>query len=187
MNTLIASAAAVLLLVFLLSYSETGTPPTFSTQSSQNTLPDYYLLESNSSQFNQQGLLDFTMTSTAITHNPEHNSIDLKEPKLHLYQDGELAWLVTAHTGAIYNSGKKVDLQQRVVISSSDQEITLKTPQLTIFPDKKLAKTNKPVTLQNPNGFTRAIGLKANLETKNIDLLKQVRGQYQGVLYNNES
>ena len=124
--------------------------------------------------------------SSGVKHNPEDDSSILTDPELKLYRDGILDWTVTAQTGAVYKQGQQVQLQQRVVIASADGETTLKTPLLDVFPNKKLAKTDKPVTLLNPNGFTRSIGLNANLNNKRIDLLEQVRGQYQGVLSEDE-
>ncbi|MEE8058902.1 MAG: LPS export ABC transporter periplasmic protein LptC [Pseudomonadales bacterium] len=185
-NTTFACLAVVMLLTFLLAYSETGTPPTLGLEQSNDTLPDYYLTNIRSTQFDKQGMLDFTMASPSVEHNPKDNSANLKEPVFNLYQEGALVWTISSQSGVVYNGEVKVDLQQRVIISSIDQEIILKTPQLVVFPNKKLAKTNKPVTLLNPNGFTRAVGLRADLQTKTIDLLEQVRGQYEGVLYDDE-
>ena len=186
-NTAIAGTAAAVLLMYLLSYSETGSPPIIVEQPTQNKRPDYYLVNTQSTHFDQQGLLDIAIDSEFVEHNPDNNSADVKEPLFMLYRDGALSWTVSSQSGVIYKGGNQVDLQQRVVITSSDGATVLKTPQLIIFPNKKLAKTDKPVTLQNPNGFTRSIGLNADLQHKKIDLLNQVRGQYQGMLENDEN
>ena len=187
LNTILAGLAGLILLTFLLVYSETGSPPTLSPDQQVDNNPDYYLRNVNSRQFDEQGALDFTVVTQSIEHNPKDNSAKLKEPFFSLYRDGKLEWTITSQSGTVYEAGEKVDLQQRVIIASSDQQTTLKTPQLVIFPDKKLVKTNKPVTLLNPNGFTRAVGLRADLHTKTIELLDQVRGQYERILFNDES
>ncbi len=186
-NTAIASTAVAVLLVYLLSYSETGAPPSIGLEQTQDNRPDYYLVNTRNSHFDQQGALEFTVNSQFVEHNPKDNSADMKEPLFKLYRDGALSWTVSSQSGVVHEGGNEVDLQQRVVITSSDNTTILKTPQLIIFPNKKLAKTSKPVTLQNPNGFTRSIGLNANLQSKEIDLLSQVRGQYQGILNDDEN
>lgn len=180
-NTLVASAAAVLLLLFLLSYSETGSPPQLSRDSHIDKRPDFYLVKTHSIQFDEQGMLDMIVMSDEIEHNPLNNSVSMREPRLTFYQDGIIEWTVSSQSGIVMEGGKQLDLEQRVVISSADQRTILKTPSLTMFPDKKIAKTDKPVTLLSEHGFTRSIGLNANLRNKKIHLLKQVRGQYDAV------
>lgn len=185
-NAAIAGSAVILLLFFLLFYSETGAPPSIKKNLAEDNRPDYFLHNTVSANYDQQGVLDLTVNTEKITHNPRDDSADIKAPQFELYRDGSQAWTITAQSGVVNNSGSIFDLQQRVVITSSDQATILKTPQLLIFPNKKLAKTSKPVTLQNPNGFTRSIGLEADLQTKTIKLLSQVRGQYEGVLGNDK-
>ncbi|MGK0500363.1 MAG: lipopolysaccharide export system protein LptC [Oceanicoccus sp.] len=178
-NTVVATFAAIVLIAFLLSYSETGTPPNF-TSDSQSTQPaDFYLINSHTTTYNQQGQKDFSLRSKQMRHQPADGSIKITAPQLAVFDNGMRSWNITAQTGVIYNNGKKIDLRQRVVINSADDETTLKTPQLFIFPNQKQAHTKKPVTLANANGFSRAIGMKANLNTKKIDLLEQVRSQYE--------
>ena len=182
-NTVIASCAAVVLLLFLLSYSETGSLPIIDQDNLQNTQPDFYLGKTYSSHFDQQGHLDFTINSEHVEHNPKNGSIKMIDPLFNIYDEGTLAWVIRSQTAVVNNDNQKVELQQHVIITSSDNATVLKTTQLFIFPNKKLAKTDQPVTLQNPNGFTSSVGLTADLQGKKIDLLSQVRGQYQGVLF----
>jgi lipopolysaccharide export system protein LptC len=182
-NTTIVGIATLILLAFLWSYSETGGPPTINLGQSQNNPSDYFLVNTLSTRFDQQGSLDTIVIGESILHNPKDNSATIKNPQFKIYRDGILSWTVNSQSGIISGKGNRVDLQQHVIISNPDQTTVLKTPQLIIFPEKKLAITNKPVTLQNPNCFTRSTGLKANLLSKRIDLLSQVRGQYEGESY----
>jgi lipopolysaccharide export system protein LptC len=186
-NMVIAGVGAIVLLVFLLSYSETGSPPDFNRQTSLTKHSDYFLINTETIQFDSQGLLDTIASSENVQHNPKNDIAELLNPSVQLYRDGALAWTLKAQAGEIHNKGSKVILNRRVTVVSSDQQTRLKTPQLTVFPQKKLAKTKQPVTLLNPNGFTRSIGLDANLQTREIKLLKQVRSQYQGLRVDKES
>ncbi len=178
-NTTIAAIAGLVLLVFLLAYSETGAPPALTSATPAKQRPDFYLINSSSKQYDEAGLLDIIMKSDALEHNPEDDSISLQKPYFQVFQQGVATWEVKALTGTAYNNGDKVDLEQRVEIINTSKQSSVTTPQLFIFPNKKKANTEKPVTLRSPNGFTRAIGMTANLETKNIALLDQVRGQYE--------
>jgi lipopolysaccharide export system protein LptC len=122
--------------------------------------------------------LDSTITSEHTEHKPENDSSVMHEPRFQLYAEGLPDWHVSAQTGELFDHGKEVVLNQRVVVLSADQQTSLKTPQLRIFPNKKTAYTDKPVTLLNANGFTRSIGLEADFNKKIIVLLSHVKGQY---------
>jgi lipopolysaccharide export system protein LptC len=181
-NLIIATLAGVVLLIFLLSYSETGIPPTLERAvSSRNQNPDFFIVNSRSSQYDEQGLLSIVMEGDSITHAPDSNTAIIKKPSFSLYKQGRLNWTINSATGTIHNENNQIDLEQQVVITSSDGQTTMKTPALTIFADDEIAVTDKPVTIVSPTGFTRAIGLKANLKKEQIHLLKQVRGQYDAV------
>lgn len=186
LNGVIACIAGSLVLVYLLNYSNRGAPPGFSQSGIENLQPAYFLVHTTSIQFDAKGKLDYTLYSETVRHDPSDDSAKLTAPHFELFKNGTLDWIVDSQLGIISPDRETVDLQQRVVVASHDQQTILKSPQLIIFPDKKLAKTDKPVTLQNPNGFTRSIGLIANMDNKRIDLLDQVRGQYQGVLFEDE-
>ena len=187
LNTAIGVVTAILVLLFLLDYSDTGTPPGLPGESDTAVPhPGYFLSGTTSTQYNDDGELEFTLTTREIRHNPTDDSAKLKTPHFEMFRQSARSWIGDAQLGRISGDGETLDLEQQVVIRSDDGDTVLKTPQLTLFPDKKLAKTDKPVTLQNPNGFTRSIGLTADLNHKRIDLLHQVRSQYQGVLFENE-
>lgn len=178
-NTLFIATAVILLLYFLWAYSETGSPPEFSSQPVLNKQAEFYINNPLITQFNQQGALDSVMHSEQIRQNPADNSVDITQPQLNLFRNGEPSWTIKAQTGTIYNKGNTVDLQQQVTAVTHDRQTVLNTPQMLVFPNQQTAHTDKPVTLKNHNGFTRAIGLQADLNTRQIDLLNNVRGLYE--------
>lgn len=180
-NTAVAFAAAVVLLLFLWSYLETGSPPTLISSQTGEVNPSYYLINAKSTQFNKQGALDMTMKSDKIEHDPKNASARLRHPRIALYGDGVLTWTVRANTGIAYELDSRIDLKQRVIIASGDNQTVVKTPYLELYPDEKRAQTDKPVNMRSPTGFTRSIGLKANMQTQHVQLLDQVRGQYNAI------
>lgn len=180
-NTLAATALVLMLLTYLLGYSDTDSALNMSPAVATDIERDYYLTNAYSQQFDQQGKLDTTAVSAQVDHNPTTDHITMQQPLVKLYRDGEHSWTIQATLGVVKKGGRQIDLEQQVRITSSDNSATLSTSRLSIFPNKKLAKTDQPVTLVAPNGITRAIGLNADLGSKTIHLLQQVRGQYQGV------
>lgn len=178
-NTLFAVAAGLVLALFLLIYTETGSPPAFDTESAIVKQPQFYLTNSDSQQYDEQGLLDTSIQSLSIQHHPADDSVGLQQPWITLYQEGVPNWTISAETGLVTQEGEKVDLRDQVLIISSDQLTSLRTQQLFIYPNQKQAQTTQPVLLTSSTGTTSAIGLEADLNTQFIALLDKVRGQYE--------
>jgi lipopolysaccharide export system protein LptC len=178
-NATIIAAAVVVLLYFLLAYSETGSPPVFSSQPQVNQQAEFYISNTHITQFDQQGVLDAVIISEHIEQNPATNSVDMTLPQVNVFHLGQPSWTITAQTGVIIDNGGIVNLQQQVVAVSDDRLTLLKTPQLMVYPNKKTASTDRAVSLVSNNGVTRAQGLKVNLNNKKIELLSNVRGQYE--------
>lgn len=180
-NFIIITLSIAVVLSFLWNYSETGAPPMPALTGPTNHQTDFYLVKATSRQFDEHGLLDSELYSDTVDHYPGRNLAELSNPEIKFYKNGEHTWTITSQSGIVHGGGEQVDFSQRVVINSDDKQATLKTPFLTAYPNRKFAETDKPVTLVNPKGFTRAIGMTANLENKQVNLLKQVRGQYNAV------
>lgn len=178
-NALFIATAAVLLLYFLWSYSETGSPPIFSTQQELIEQPEFYIRNTHITQFNAQGTLDMMVDSEEVVQNPVNDSVNLHKPRLNLFNEGKPSWDIEAQTGFIYDKGETVNLEQQVVALHRQRETRLQTPQMVVYPNKRIAETDQVVTLSTHQGSTEAIGLKANLNTHRIDLLNNVRGRYE--------
>lgn len=186
LNSVIGVVTGALVLLFLLDYSGPGNLPSLSPDAAIATHPQYFLAGAHSVEFNREGQVEFVLTSSEIRHNPMDDSAQLRAPQVELFDAGNREWTIRAHLGSISADGSEIDLQQRVIVNSEDEATILTTPQLLIFPNQKLAKTDKPVTLRNPYGFTRSIGMVADMNRQRVDLLQEVRGQYQGVLLDEE-
>ena len=162
-NRIAIAAGVVVVLLYLLAYSGSDMQLKSVNNAALISQPDFYLVNNISTQFDEQGMLELLASNQRTLHNPANRSIDITNPVFQFYSDGEYQWRVSAKTGVLFQESDRVEL----------------TPALTLFPSKKQAQTDQPVTLVNINGVTRAIGMKTDLETKDIELLNRVRGQYE--------
>lgn len=167
------------MLYFLLSYSETGSPPVFIGDAEKHLQPEFFITDTLITRYNDNGALDVILGSEKVTQNPQDKSVNMAQPRVRIFREGELSWNISAQTGTIYDYGNRVNLMQRVKAISGDRQTLLKTSQMMVHLDKKTANTDRPVTLVNTNGFTKAVGLEANLDKKQIDLLNNITGQYE--------
>ena len=177
-NLIIIALSVVIVVAFLWHASETGVPraPTLTAPSSKHS--DFYLRTATSFRYNALGQLDSTLYSDTVDHYPGRNLAELSNPIVKFYKDGLHTWTITSLSGIVHDGGDQVDFSQSVVVNNSHRKATLKTPSLTAYPGRKFVETDSPVTLLNANGVTQAVGMTANLENKKINLLNQVRGQY---------
>lgn len=58
------------------------------------------------------------------------------------------------------------------------EPMIIKTAQITIDPDKSLARTNLPVTIIQGKNTLHGIGLLGNLKTGDAEILSHIRERY---------
>lgn len=148
--------------------------------------PDAIMEDAFTQQFNQQGDIEYTLSSKQIRYfdDTENDTgiVEYDQPKLIFFGDVESATIVlSAQSGISDDDGETIELSDNVQIiqeAENDQQNQLTTESLTIFPAKKLAETDKPVMITEPNGTTTATGLKADFNKQSFELLSNVRGNY---------
>jgi len=182
-NRLMSGIALALLLGFLWIYSDTGTPPTISSDNKKLKEPEFFIHNVYNLSFNEQGMLTQTLTAKKLQHfstgkRKKNQYTELKEPVINLYKDNHHKWQISSKTGTVKNEGKQIDLKNSVIISSSDQLYKLTTSALRIYPAKNIAENNKAVTITSPQGVTTSIGIRTDLNTEHTILKKNVQGTY---------
>lgn len=174
----IAMIATGILLAFLLSFSETGVPTRFGKQPESSNSPDFYILDTETHQFSKEGLLISQFDSEKVQHIPNTDTASMLFPRHISLKNDHSRWVTTANKGLLYLKGDQLDLMQQVLIVNEQEGTRIQTAAMTIFPNEKIAKSKKIVTITHKQGFTRAKGMHANLASEKITLLSQVRGQY---------
>jgi lipopolysaccharide export system protein LptC len=134
-------------------------------------------------QFDELGQKQGEMESPKLLHFTSDDSSVLTTPLLTLYsKDNKAPWSISAQTGKTFNGTQKIDLIDNVVIhqppGAQNQDTIITTSLLHIFPNQKLANTDKPVTLIQSGIKITSIGMNAYLDKKHVTLLSQARGFY---------
>src|SRR5690606_38975591 len=71
------------------------------------------------------------------------------------------------------------DVKIQQAASDKNKENTMLTQSLTIYPKQHLAVTKDPVKATQPGMTITGIGMRAHLNTKQVELLSHVRGYYE--------
>lgn len=177
-NFLYSVISLVVLLAFLWIYTETGTTPNLQKTQQKNNEPDFFVINMQTKNFDINGEISETVNSKKALSFAKGKRNELKDPIIHLYDQQQQTWQITAKKGTVYKNGSKVDLKNNVVIVSQNNENRLTTKALTMYPDDNIAENNLPVTITSPQGVTTAVGMKADLNKQHTLLKKQVKGTY---------
>lgn len=163
-----------------LSLNKTNTNPL--------TTPDAFMTEANYTGFNAEGKWNSRIYATRITHYPDQDTSKLETPKMISRSSNPLTWIITADHGISQHGLKTIYLTDNVVVErihdANGKTLTFKTTALTTYPQQKLAKTDRPVTIIQPGSTVQATGLTADMNTGDIHLLSSVRGTYEKSLTN---
>ena len=101
---------------------------------------------------------------------------------MQLYRGTVYPWHVTSDRGEVNPDGSQVELIDSVRIARTDQKsraTLITSSRMTVFPQKQYAQTDQDVRIDGAGGVTTAKGMKAYLKDSRMDLLSNVRGQYE--------
>jgi LPS export ABC transporter protein LptC len=174
-------------LLFFLLTSETD-DISFSTieGSRVNQAFDYYMSTVDSTRFNPQGDSEYRLQAERIVHyaSPEYATIDL--PRLVIYEGQTNQWFLSAAYGTIEQdlerSEDRLDLSENVIVQHTDaqgQVYNIFTDKLTIYLDSRYLITDSEVLFESSNREISSLGMTADLTTRHITFLSEVRGRYE--------
>lgn len=134
-------------------------------------------------QFDAEGMLVNFLESPEMQHVPDKNTNLFKSPHIILKQENQTSWDIRSKKAQSINKGEQITLVENVIIhqdkSEHTQESTFKTEELTYFPKQKLASTALAVVFEQAGSIVHAIGMKAYLEDKHVELLSKARATYE--------
>jgi lipopolysaccharide export system protein LptC len=143
---------------------------------------DYYAINAHSVQFLPDGKLQYEMTADKVEHLKATDVALLTTPDLYMYRGTLYPWHIQSKQGEVSPGGTQVELIDSVRVARTDdkQRTTIITSsRMTVFPQKQYAQTEQAVRIDGAGGVTTGTGMKAYLNDGRMDLLSNVRGQYE--------
>jgi lipopolysaccharide export system protein LptC len=149
----------------------------------QNTsLPDAFMEDVISIVMDKEGNPKMQIITPKMIHFVENDTTHLTTPKLTLYRKSPIPWQVTSKFAKATQGTEKVNFWDDVLIrhpgDNNNPATVIKTPTLTIHPNKNIAETNDFITLIQPNLEVNATGMRADMNTGDIKLMSRARGAY---------
>lgn len=141
-----------------------------------------YMINSQTRKFNDQGLQAFSLTTIRGQFFKHQDKFVMDKPKIKANSGnpGKAPWHLTANTGTVFERGKRIVMQGDVNAwqPAPDGNTQIKTTQLTFYPDRDVAETDRKVYLSSPGTRINGVGMKANLDQQTFKLLSKVKSQH---------
>jgi lipopolysaccharide export system protein LptC len=146
--------------------------------------PDYMMENFVTQQTDETGKLRYILAADKMTHYPDDDSTVLKQPKYTQYAINKPYTQIEGNHANVSSDGEEIEVLKDVVVvreaTMDSGEMHVFTDKLTIFPNKDLAKTDRPVVIkQAPKTVIHATGMIYDKRNKTIRLLKKVNAHYE--------
>ncbi len=145
-------------------------------------LPDAVMEDVIAFIMDKQGKPSMKIVTPKLSHFTENDTTQLRTPSLTLYRKSPNPWYVTAKYAKATQGIENVFFWEDVVIHRAADEnnpsTLIKTTTLLVHPNKQTAETQDNIIMIQPNLMVHATGMYADMNTGDIKLLSQARGEY---------
>jgi lipopolysaccharide export system protein LptC len=151
--------------------------------------PDLFVQGFRSVTLDAQGRPLQIIAGTLARHFGDDQTTEFTDPMLAQTEAGKPAFRVTAARGTLSGDRKVVTFTGNVRAvreagPATDGEapagpVTVTTEFLHVVPDEETARTDKPVTIEEPRGIIHSVGLDLDNKAKTLTLRSGVRGTLQ--------
>lgn len=146
------------------------------------TRPDYWVENFNFVKMLPNGQNDYRIIGTKLVHYPNDDHADVTLPVITNLDPTRLPMTTRAERGVVKNianqSANEVHLYDKVVVNrpktDKSNRLQLNTEYLLAYPDKHTMETNLPVEILSGDTITTGVGMRANNETQQIEILADV-------------
>lgn len=135
-------------------------------------------------RFDPTGKVQYILVADSMVHYADDESSELKNPRLNYLNRPEPVW-VESRFATVNKDGSTVVLTDQVLVRrtahAGKPESTLRTEQMTVWPEDEKMRADKPVTLTQGQTVINA----ERMESDNIIGEVRLQGQVRGTLYRN--
>ncbi len=145
-------------------------------------LPDAIMENVVAVIMDKQGKPSMKIVTPKMVHYSENDTTKLSSPQLTIYRKSPKPWIVTSDFAKATQGIEDILFEKNVTIHHpadlSNPSTLIKTPVLLVHPNAHTAETNEHITLIQPSMTVNAIGMFADMNSGDIKLLSQARGEY---------
>ncbi len=173
-------ATAILYITFLMQQNKVPSP-----QQTVQENPDAFGENVTAIEMDALGKPKNVLITSQLIHYPYQDTTVFTNPHVIIYQEKEQPWHTTALQGKSRQGTEVLTLEGNVKIyqlpGPHNKALTLATESLTIYPSRDYAETSQLVTMSDAKTELKALGMRAYLKEKRVELLSQTRGAHDPV------
>jgi lipopolysaccharide export system protein LptC len=158
-------------------------PPESAANSKTRHDPDYIVKNFTVTRIGPDGVVRYKLDARRMLHYPDDDTTFLEAPKLVNFRGSNVTVTATSKTATLSSNGDNAYLNDDVRLVRSAyanrSELTVQTTWLHVIPDDGIAKTDRPVRIQDATTLITSNGLEFNNDTHIMKFLSNVRGRYE--------
>lgn len=141
---------------------------------------DLFMRDFTLTAMNENGKPGYILQASYFEHYSDGSNSLIEKPVIHLLQDNNNNWVITAETGEIDNDNNLIILHDDVVMQQqqTDFPVQIKTSQLEINTTSQIARSDQQVTIIQREFKLESRGMILNNSTGELELLASVKGNY---------
>jgi len=152
--------------------------------------PDIFITNFRALSFDPNGRVKQSLMARRAQHHPDDESIEFIAPELVLTEAARPKLTVTADAGTL--SGDREIMLFRGNVRAvrepgaeatpaeiADGPLTLTTDVLRVLPNKGVAETDRPVTVEESRGIIHGVGMTLDNQSRTAKVRSGVRGSFQ--------
>lgn len=148
----------------------------------EKIMPDAIMNGVTATIYDKVGNVSMRIVTPKLVHYADNDTTDFTTPDVMLYRNAPKPWVINADRAKATGGLDNVQFWDNVTIhhpaSFGTPATLIKTTTLTMHPNLQTAETSALITLIQPNITVNAIGMTADMNSGDIRLLSQARGEY---------
>ncbi|MEP7206082.1 MAG: LPS export ABC transporter periplasmic protein LptC [Casimicrobiaceae bacterium] len=162
-------------------------PPDDARKGDQRHDPDVFMTNFRAVNFDDAGQVRQALTAKRAQHHPDDDTVDFTSPSLVVTDRLRPKLTVTSDAGTLSGDRQtvlfrgNVEAIREVRAGTRDSlgPVRLTTDFLRVIPDKGIAETDRPVTIEDPHGIIHGIGVTLDNQSRTMQIKSAVRGTFQ--------
>jgi len=178
-SSLFIVISGIILIGLFLSYSDFKTSESPSI-TKPKTEADYFFEKVSIKTFNEAGRNINQLNAEKLEHFKENNQSLVEQPVIVMTSDAGSKWSVSSTSGDMDHQSGSISLMGQVNITQQSEyndSTEIATSDLIVNINDNLLSTSKDVSISSSGIVTTAAGLKANVNTEQLELTGRVRSK----------
>ena len=157
----------------------------FPQKNKKKKIADSFINHANIINYDKLGKQKNVIIAEKLLHYPGDIDSELIKPDITLFRLQGSPIVITADHGFTNQQGTRIILTGHVIItrenSQDNQFFQLKSPTLTIWPNKEFVETDKDVLITTENSTINSVGMKAYLDVEHYLFLSRVKAIHKPI------